>query len=210
MTEEHLPILLVGSPRWLEATASAVERVARVEVASGAGEIGPARACGATRFSGVVIHASVPGDDPIAAVRALRARGVASPLLLVLARDAPALANEAHLLGASCIYPPRTEAGVVRFARRAALDAAARARRLERALASVTGRLQLTKRESEVVRLTLRGVPRARFAEALGVSENTVKTLVRRVLAKSSEDHADVVARAVLEELLETARAPGA
>ncbi|MDH5676182.1 MAG: response regulator transcription factor [Myxococcales bacterium] len=42
----------------------------------------------------------------------------------------------------------------------------------------------LTAREQEVARLAVEGIPRARFASELGVSENTCKTLIRRVLVK--------------------------
>jgi DNA-binding NarL/FixJ family response regulator len=42
----------------------------------------------------------------------------------------------------------------------------------------------LTPREAECVRLTLAGTPRAALAQALGVSPNTCKTLIRGVLRK--------------------------
>ena len=53
-----------------------------------------------------------------------------------------------------------------------------------RRLADYSVRHQLTAREQQVARLAVEGVPRARFSLELGVSENTCKTLVRRVLAK--------------------------
>jgi DNA-binding NarL/FixJ family response regulator len=47
----------------------------------------------------------------------------------------------------------------------------------------------LSRRETECVRLAMLGTPRAALPEALGITENTCKTLVRSVLRKCECDH---------------------
>ena len=56
-----------------------------------------------------------------------------------------------------------------------------RALRVEELIVSAS----LTKREEAIVRALGRGVERPKLAEALAVSENTIKTLVRRLLVKT-------------------------
>lgn len=51
-------------------------------------------------------------------------------------------------------------------------------------LRRVTEARRLTPRESDVLRLSVVGVPRTELADALGVTENTCKTLVKGVLRK--------------------------
>lgn len=55
---------------------------------------------------------------------------------------------------------------------------------LEVNLQRLSDQQSLTARQVEVIRLAIAGVPRTRFAERLGVTENTCKTTVRRVLRK--------------------------
>ena len=50
--------------------------------------------------------------------------------------------------------------------------------------ASITSRAGLSERQRDILFLTLRGVARPHLATELGVSENTIKTHVRRLLSK--------------------------
>lgn len=43
---------------------------------------------------------------------------------------------------------------------------------------------RLTERQERIVRMTVSGIPRRRYAEMLGVTENTCKTMIRRLLHK--------------------------
>ena len=57
---------------------------------------------------------------------------------------------------------------------------------------------RLSPREVTVVRLALSGLPRSRFPAILGVSDNTCKTLVRRVLHKCEARHLADIPRMLL------------
>lgn len=56
----------------------------------------------------------------------------------------------------------------------------------------------LTERESDLVRLAISGVPRSELADALGISENTCKTLIRRLLKKCGAERMSDLARLLL------------
>jgi DNA-binding CsgD family transcriptional regulator len=74
-----------------------------------------------------------------------------------------------------------------------------------RATALIARRANLTRRETEVLETVALGVHRSSVARELGISENTAKTTVRRMLTKIDETTAESAARAVLEEALELA-----
>ena len=57
---------------------------------------------------------------------------------------------------------------------------------------------RLTERQVTLVRLALSELPRKRYADALGVSENTCKTMVRRLLRKVRADCLTDIPRAIL------------
>lgn len=64
----------------------------------------------------------------------------------------------------------------------------------------------LTEQHTALLRALLRGVPRKQLAAALGISENTCKTLVRRLLARCGADRmADIVNELLAREAASTA-----
>ena len=62
---------------------------------------------------------------------------------------------------------------------------------------------ELTRRQAEIVRVTLCGVSREELAGALGVSENTCKTIVRRLLARCRQHRLQDIVRIVLARVVE-------
>ena len=71
--------------------------------------------------------------------------------------------------------------------------------------ALVTGRLSafaaihgLSVHEQELVRLAIAGVPRKRIPDILGVTDNTCKTRIRRLLRKCDADHLADIPRMLL------------
>ena len=57
---------------------------------------------------------------------------------------------------------------------------------------------RLSPREITLAQLVLCGIPRGRFASVLGVSENTCKTMVRRLLHKCDANHLTDIPRILL------------
>ena len=61
-------------------------------------------------------------------------------------------------------------------------------------------RYRLTPRQESLVRMTIGGVPRSHYAELLGVTENTCKTMIRRLLHKCGARSLAEIPRLMLVE----------
>jgi two-component system vancomycin resistance associated response regulator VraR len=92
--------------------------------------------------------------------------------------------NSAQALGAEFLFKPYTLANLRAFLARALAPASTESVRVS-AVDDLIALHDLSDRESALVRCVARGVPRADLAEVLGVSDNTVKTHVRRLLKKT-------------------------
>lgn len=146
-----------------------------------------------------VVDERLPDGSGLELVAWARAEGVQAPTLLVTGADDRALVNRAQLLGVEVAYKPdlhqnvKAFLGRVREGRRAApavllaIDA----------LAEANG---LSPRERDLLRTMGRGVPRAALGAELGLSENTIKTLVRRILRKTNANALDELLRAILQD----------
>ncbi|MDQ3031391.1 MAG: response regulator [Myxococcota bacterium] len=159
-------------------------------------------ALSAQRWCGAIFDVGLPDGSGFDLLEELRASHDSLPALMMTGSYDPAIANRAHALRASCVYKPEVTENVLLFAQRSIAARADVHRRMIAAaqeLASIHG---LTRRETEIVELIARGVSREQLPLALGVSENTLKTMVRRVLVKCRESHVEGVARAVLESVV--------
>lgn len=154
------------------------------------------------RWCGTIIDVGLPDGSGLELLEEMRASHDAPPTLLMTGSYAPAIANRAHALRASCVFKPEVFENVMLFAQRAI---AARGDVQQRTIAAVhelASSYGLTPRESQIVELIALGVSREKLAPELGISENTLKTMVRRVLVKCHESRVEGVARAVLESVV--------
>jgi DNA-binding NarL/FixJ family response regulator len=146
--------------------------------------------------------------DPLPDGRALelledaRRVGHPAPCLIATTTPTPSLLNRAHLLGASCVALPEISANVCAFVERALSARASADARLAHRARSLADRVGLTPREREILELVARGAPRRILARRLGVSENTLKTHVKRLLAKAGDDSLEELARRLHAETL--------
>jgi DNA-binding NarL/FixJ family response regulator len=121
--------------------------------------------------------------DSIATVRRRAAILVTTPTA------SRAVANRAQLFGAEYLCRPYAASNLRSFLDRAI---AMRPRVHHHfAAARFAAEQKLTRRETDVVHALVDGVPRAAIATELGVSENTVKTTVRRLLQKTKSGNLD-------------------
>jgi DNA-binding NarL/FixJ family response regulator len=127
-----------------------------------------------------------------------RLRGDLTPALVMTGLQERELANSAQILGAEFLYKPYRKAHIDAFLARATSGIEPLPLPVRNA-DTFAQQNQLTPREGDVVRAIARGVPRAHLAAELGVAESTVKTLVRRILARTGHDNLD----AILCELLQ-------
>lgn len=69
---------------------------------------------------------------------------------------------------------------------------------LEANLSSFVDEHKLTPREVQLTKLAISGIPRRRYADMLGVTENTCKTMIRRLLHKCGGRNLADIARLML------------
>lgn len=157
------------------------------------------------RWTGLVIDVGLPDGSGLDLLRQIRERGQQVPALIVTGRYDPAVANAAFELRSGCVFKPDITQPVTLFVDRAIATQGEILLRTSAAVRELSTANGFTSREADVVGLLALGVSRERLAAELGVTENTVKTLARRILNKCGETRLEGVARSVLEAALQHA-----
>lgn len=202
LSRQHHHFLIVdGEPHIARALRSAVEALG--SHATRVGSMRDARRLLLGEpFTALIVEALLPDGSGLELVRVLRERQIRMPVLLISGSLDPNIANRAHLLRAACVFKPDIVANVSAFVERAIATSADVGQRTVAAAREVSASCGLTGREHEILELIALGVPREQLAIELGVSENTLKTHVRRVLKKCNETRIESLARAVLDEVV--------
>jgi DNA-binding NarL/FixJ family response regulator len=154
-----------------------------------------------------VLDAGLPDGGGLDFLAALRAAADRTPCLFVSGHFDPSFAARCHALDAWCVYKPEVLEDVLLFATRSASIAHTVARSSRAVVDNYSALAGLSARETEIVRLVLDGTPRHALAREVRMSENSVKTLVRRLLRKLAAGSLDEVAPRVLAEVLRRERA---
>jgi DNA-binding NarL/FixJ family response regulator len=120
------------------------------------------------------------------------------PTLLLSAQNTHRTVREAYQIGARYLCKPIEPPDVEMFVS----AAAAQARRMDdsqrNALHALATRAALTPRETEVVQLALADVPRSHMAEAMGITESTLKFHIRSLLDKCEAKNVSELVRSIL------------
>lgn len=154
----------------------------------------------------LVVDLRMPGSDGLSTVRALRARAPDVPLVVVSAEDDPMHVAPLLALGVAGFIPKSEPPAVIVSALRLVLAGGTYVppRLAAGAAAPAPGAADagLTPRQWEVVKLLARGLPNKVIANALGVTEGTVKVhliAVFRALGVRNRTAAVVAARRYLD-----------
>jgi DNA-binding NarL/FixJ family response regulator len=135
-------------------------------------------------YDGWIFDVWVPDGSGLDLLEDARREGVRTSALIITGDTDVTLANRAQLLGGEIAYKPDVVANALVFVERLigvrAPRGGSRLGRLE-SKAVVAG---LSPRELDILRAIRRGLTRSQVAATLGLSENTVKTMLRRLLAK--------------------------
>jgi DNA-binding CsgD family transcriptional regulator len=126
-----------------------------------------------------------------------RARGSAAPMLVVAPRADAAIANRAQLIDAQCVFGADIARNVRAFAERV-LAARHRGPTPEVLARAFAGSAHLPRRQHDLLVHVAAGVPRTELRVVMGVTENTVKSLVRSVLRVFELRNIDVLRAAIL------------
>lgn len=125
---------------------------------------------------------------PLEFLAQARRDGRHTPTLLTSTRGSCVIVNRAQLLGVEFLRKPYCADNVRAFVTRA-LETAHGS--LEAVAARLAASTNLSRRETELLRLIALGTRRAEFAGELGVSENTIKTTLRHLLRKTRCESVD-------------------
>lgn len=149
------------------------------------------------RFDLVISDLIMDSINGIAFVRALRSRGAKMPILIVSGINTAPPVEEALRLGAQGFLPKSASAQTLREALNTVLEgdiflppklwsAYQRNSRSPAALRSVNGKsaVELSQRQLEVLHLVSEGYSNRQTAAMLAVSENTVKTHMKRIFSQ--------------------------
>ena len=151
-----------------------------------------------TGLGAVVLDVSLPDGNGLDLLEEQRDRLGGIPALVLTGHVDPDLINRAQRLRAEYACKPIDYANLEAFAARVVVHRSAAVDRA--AVERWSRRYALSPRETELVAAVMSGTSRDELPRELGLSENTVKTHVRRILAKSgTKDLADLV-RVLLKE----------
>lgn len=180
--------------------ASLLSEHGRVELVATLAEADHAIARG--RWAGIVLDLRLPDGSGLSWLERFRSRLTATPVLVVSGMFDRVVVRRCHELDADCVFKPDVVDDLHLFGARAVARFAATEARTRTTIDSFQESLQLTPRETDVVRLLARGERTERLAASAGISPNTAKTMVRRVLEKFEEPTVEAVARTIFEEIL--------
>jgi two-component system, NarL family, nitrate/nitrite response regulator NarL len=150
-----------------------------------------------TGWLGAIVDVGLPDGDGIELTKRLRAVRPNLPVLVLTGRDERRLANDAVRAGAQFAFKPLGADEINAFI--ATAIAAHPDSRLDQALGEYALAKKLTSRETEILRMAVLGLPRVAIRNRFGITENTLKTQVRTMKARTGEASLDHVVRAVFE-----------
>jgi DNA-binding NarL/FixJ family response regulator len=137
-----------------------------------------------TLLAGAVIDIGLPDGSGLDVLVAFRAREPDRPALILTGDNSPKVINTVQRLGCEYAIKPAEIANLHAFQDRVHLRENGRVDLNARIRAFVL-QYSLTAAEGAVLALAVRRCPRGDFASQLGIAENTVKTHIRKILAKT-------------------------
>jgi DNA-binding NarL/FixJ family response regulator len=139
----------------------------------------------ASRIVAAIVDVGLPDGDGLDVVAELRKKHADMPILVLTGSNDPATINRSQLLRAEYVVKPFFRDNVEGFVQRAlAYSSSVDKDKLEVTVAQISSDHKLSQREAQILIYAVEGVPRRHIADALQVSENTVKTQVRSLLEK--------------------------
>jgi DNA-binding NarL/FixJ family response regulator len=149
-----------------------------------------------------LVDQGLPDGSGLDFVAYLRRRWPVVPVLVLTALDDKSLVNRAQALRAEFVFKPAVAANIVPFIRNAVASAGGVAESIDLAVKQLADARNMSTREMEILNLAIAGVPRSAMAAELDVTENTLKTTIRRMLDRRGDETLQDLARAVLDAAL--------
>lgn len=152
--------------------------------------------------AGVLLDLELPDGSGFQLLRELRERGFAAPALILTSHTRAEFLREAGRLGAEFVVKPPEHEFLEQFARRCISFHWTGDERVGWLVDELARSEQLSPREVEIVSAGVAGIPRELMAQELGISVNTLKSQIRRLLLKCRATTLDELARSLLTRAL--------
>ncbi len=153
----------------------------------------------------LVVDVGLPDGSGLDVVQFARQRWPFLPVLVLTGFHDPHTINRSHQLRAELLCKPVHAGAVLAFAERAAAFELVAEQRLSVLVSELSKASRLTRRETELVVAAL-GRERAALTGTLGVTENTLKSLVRTLLSKTGHGSLSALTRHLLRAALNGSR----
>ncbi len=150
-------------------------------------------------WTGVVLDLILPDGYGLDLLAEIRESHGGLPVLVLTGELNRDVVNRVQTLRGEYVCKPASAENLNPFIQRALaqerVDDAAIGRRIEH----LARQLKLTRRETELLTLSVDGLSRRELAQALGVAENTVKAQIRSLLKKSGARSLATLAQKVIK-----------
>ncbi|GAC1541032.1 MAG: response regulator transcription factor [Polyangiales bacterium] len=156
----------------------------------------------------LVVDLGLPDGSGLEVLSTARARWPLMPALVLTGSHQPDNINRSYALGAEYLCKPASARECETFIRRAIAREGADDARMAVLLDRLSELWALSPREAQLLSLLMADVRRASFPAHLGITENTTKTLVRKLLSKAAASSLDELARRLFRQALEGNRFP--
>jgi DNA-binding NarL/FixJ family response regulator len=156
---------------------------------------------GASRpITGLIVERELRSGSTVD-LAAYARRQLQIPTLMLSAQNTHRSVHEAYHIGATYLCKPVEAPELELFVSAAAALGRSAADLKNGVVAGLSRRAGLTPREAEVVQRALENVPRSAMAEAMGISESTLKFHIRALLDKTDARNLSELVRGLLLQL---------
>ncbi|MDZ4693542.1 MAG: response regulator transcription factor [Deltaproteobacteria bacterium] len=168
------------------------------------------------RCCGVLLDVDLPDGSGLDVLENLRRKEIRVPALVLTAHSKHEHISRAQRLGAQFLWKPWSQDNLQAFVDQAMRQPSFR-QDFERCLGEWSEQHQLSPRETELVRHVSSGIALKEIPDVMSISQNSTKTMVRRILLKSQATAIGDVTRQLYRRMLgpsgqaptRTARTPG-
>ena len=177
--------------------ARQLERHRSVRIAH---DLGAARAALGEQphFTGILLDVILPDGSGLDLLEEIRRSDSLVPVVVLTGELDREFINRAQRLGAHYVCKPASTANIDRFAQQAMAQEPVADVEIAQRIDHLAQRIGLSKKERQVLALSVNGLSRRELASALGVAENTVKAQIRSLLKKSGARSLATLAQQVI------------
>ncbi len=151
-----------------------------------------------SHFVGVVLDLDSCDAVYLDVVKSIRETDPLIPMLAVASRLEPELINSLHAHRSEFVLKPCGQHNIDSFAQRALMEGWLSDEKIVAATSSIASQFRLTPREAELIAFATGIESLPNVIQRLGISESTLKPLLRSLLRKCSTRSADKLAKIVL------------